>query len=232
MHPLLSWRHLRRTYLTTPTLLRVVPTGAVLLVGIVATVWTHSLLNEQRDLVVHTYEVIDTTKDVLIGLDDAETGQRGYLISGDRRYLAPYNGALEWLDSLRARLATQISDNAAQVARVGTLSTLIDGKLGELKDSIALYDEAGAEAARRREIAMMERATMDQIRVVIGAITDGEKQLLSERSAEVDGDENRVRLVAILIGLASLLTRTGVEFYLARKGLDVRVVTRHPDAAD
>lgn len=231
MRSLLSWRHLRRTYLTTPTLLRVVPTGVVLLAGIVATVWTHSLLNHQRDLVVHTYEVIDTTKDVLIGLDDAETGQRGYLLSGDRRYLAPYDGALERLGALRQRLGEQISDNAAQVARVATLGGLIDGKLGEMKASIALHDEAGAEAARRREIAMMERATMDQIRVVIGAITEGEKLLLAERSEEVERDENRVRLVAIVIGLLSLLTRTGVEFYLARKGLDVRVVTRPPEQA-
>lgn len=225
---LLSWSHIRRTYLTRPTLLRVVPTGAVLLTGIVATTWTHSLLNQQRDLVVHTHEVIETTKDVLIGLDDAETGQRGYLLSGDRRYLEPYDRALERLGDLRARLRQQISDNGEQVSRVDGLGRLIDLKLAEMKDSIALHDEVGFEAARRREIAMMERATMDQIRAVIGAITEGEKSLLSIRSAEVDEDESRVRIVAILIGLASLLTRTGVELYLARKGLDVRIVVRHP----
>ncbi|KTQ86318.1 hypothetical protein NS226_18090 [Aureimonas ureilytica] len=225
---LLSWSHIRRTYLTRPTLLRVVPTGAVLLTGIVATTWTHSLLNQQRDLVVHTHEVIETTKDVLIGLDDAETGQRGYLLSGDRRYLEPYDRALERLGDLRARLRQQISDNGEQVSRVDGLGGLIDLKLAEMKDSIALHDEVGFEAARRREIAMMERATMDQIRAVIGAITEGEKSLLSIRSAEVDEDESRVRIVAILIGLASLLTRTGVELYLARKGLDVRIVVRHP----
>ncbi|WP_062236060.1 CHASE3 domain-containing protein [Aureimonas sp. N4] len=225
---LLSWSYIRRTYLTRPTLLRVVPTGAVLLTGIVATTWTHSLLNQQRDLVVHTHEVIETTKDVLIGLDDAETGQRGYLLSGDRRYLEPYDRALERLGDLRARLRQQISDNGEQVSRVDGLGGLIDLKLAEMKDSIALHDEVGFEAARRREIAMMERATMDQIRAVIGAITEGEKSLLSIRSAEVDEDESRVRIVAILIGLASLLTRTGVELYLARKGLDVRIVVRHP----
>ena len=225
---LLSWSYIRRTYLTRPTLLRVVPTGAVLLTGIVATTWTHSLLNQQRDLVVHTHEVIETTKDVLIGLDDAETGQRGYLLSGDRRYLDPYDKALERLGDLRTRLRQQISDNGEQVSRVDGLGGLIDLKLAELKDSIALHDREGFEAARRREIAMMERATMDQIRAVIGAITEGEKALLSIRSAEVQRDENRVRIVAILIGLASLLTRTGVELYLARKGLDVRVVVRAP----
>jgi methyl-accepting chemotaxis protein len=226
---LLSWRHLRRTYLTTPTLLRVVPTGLVLLVGIVATTWTHSLLNHQSDLVIHTHEVIETTKDVLIGLDDAETGQRGYLLSGDRRYLEPYDRALERLGDLRTRLRQQISDNGTQVARVDALGGLIDLKLDEMRQSIALHDEAGFAAARAREITMMERATMDEIRVVIGAVTEGEKQLLAARTEIVERDENRVRIVAVVIGLLSLLTRTGVEFYLARKGLDVRIVTRHPD---
>lgn len=229
MGSLLSWRHLRRTYLTTPTLLRVVPTGLVLLVGIVATTWTHSLLNHQSDLVIHTHEVIETTKDVLIGLDDAETGQRGYLLSGDRRYLEPYDRALERLGDLRTRLRQQISDNGTQVARVDALGGLIDLKLDEMRQSIALHDEAGFAAARAREITMMERATMDEIRVVIGAVTEGEKQLLAARTEIVERDENRVRIVAVVIGLLSLLTRTGVEFYLARKGLDVRIVTRHPD---
>lgn len=231
MGSLLSWRHLRRTYLTTPTLLRVVPTGIVLLAGIVATTWTHSLLNHQSDLVIHTHEVIETTKDVLIGLDDAETGQRGYLLSGDRRYLEPYDKALERLGDLRTRLREQISDNGEQVSRVDRLAGLVDLKLAEMKDSIALHDEAGFAAARAREITMMERATMDEIRAVIGAVTEGEKQLLAARTEIVERDENRVRIVAIVIGLLSLLTRTGVEFYLARKGLDVRVVTRHPDEA-
>ena len=211
-----TWRGLRRTYLTTPMLLRSLPVGVVIAAGVLATAWTHSLLSDHQDLVVHTYEAIDTTKDVLIGLDDAETGQRGYLLSGDRRYLDPYEKAQERLVRLRRDLASKVSDNEAQVGRVSRLDNLIDAKLSELQASIRLHDEDGFDAARAREVAMMQQATMDAIRQVIGAITESEKALLASRRSEVDRDEKRIRWVAILIGLASFLTRAAIELYLAR----------------
>ena len=218
----LSWRALRRNWLTTPMLLRSLPVGVVIAAGILATTWTHSLLSDHQDLVIHTYEAIDLTKDVLIGLDDAETGQRGYLLSSDRRYLDPYEKAQTRLSTLRGALKAKVSDNADQLARVVRLDGLIDTKLNELKESIDLHDRAGFEPARERELAMMEQATMDLIRRVIGDITEGEKALLSSRQQEVDRDEGRIRLVAILIGLASFLTRAGAEMYIARRGLDPR----------
>lgn len=215
----LSWRGLRSTYLTTPVLLRSIPVGIVIAAGVVATSWTHMLLSDHQDLVVHTYEAIDTTKDVLIGLDDAETGQRGYLLSGDRRYLDPYDKALTRLSDVRGTLKAHISDNAEQIARVATLNGMIDDKLGELKRSIEVHDADGFEAARKREISMMERATMDGIRRVIGSITESEKALLSARQSQVDRDETRIRIVAIFVGLASFLTRAAIELYLAKRGM-------------
>lgn len=216
----LSWRGLRSTYLTTPVLLRSIPVGVVIAAGVVATSWTHTLLSDHQDLVVHTYEAIDTTKDVLIGLDDAETGHRGYLLSGDRRYLDPYDKALKRLSDLRGTLKAHISDNADQIKRVATLDGMIDEKLGELKRSIDVHDTEGFEAARTLEVAMMERATMDGIRRVIGSITESEKTLLATRQSEVDRDETRIRIVAIFVGLASFLTRAAIELYLARSGMN------------
>lgn len=220
---MVDWTALRRNYLTIPILLRSIPVGIVIAAGVLATAWTHDLLSDHQDLVIHTYQAIDTTKDVLIGLDDAETGQRGYLLSGDRRYLDPYDKALERLARLRSELAAHISDNEAQIGRVATLDDLIDAKLGELAASIRLHDERGFEAARAQELAWMEQATMDDIRGVIGQITEAEKALLASRQSAVERDENRIRVVAILIAIASFLTRAGVEIYLARAGPENRL---------
>lgn len=214
--PLSSWLRVPPQGLM-PLILRSVPVGIVILAGILATSWTHSLLSEHRDLVVHTYRVIDTTKDVLIALDDAETGERGYLLSGDRRFLHPYDGALRRIAEMQDDLRERVSDNARQIGRVDRLDELVAAKLDELATSIRLHDREGFEAARRHEVGMMELATMDEIRAVIGRITDAEKALLEERGALVDDDENKVRLVAVLIALASLLVRTGVEIHLARR---------------
>jgi CHASE3 domain sensor protein len=107
-----SWHSLRSGYLTNPVLLRSIPLGIVIASGVIATTWTHSLLSNHQQIVVRTYQIIDTTKDVLIGLDDAETGQRGYLLSGDRRYLDPYDKALKRLTQLRVSLKESLSDDA------------------------------------------------------------------------------------------------------------------------
>ncbi len=212
-----SWPTIRQNYLTLPTLLRSIPVGVVIASGVLATTWTHTLLSDHQDMVVHTYEAIDTTKDVLIALDDAETGQRGYLVSGDSRYLDPYNKALDRLHTLLGNLSNRMSDNSAQIARVTALQGLVDRKLNELSHSISLHDEKSAEAARANEIDYMAVGTMDRIRDVIGQITVSERDLLQSRQAEVETDEQRIRIVAIIVGLASFLTRAGVEMYLTRK---------------
>ncbi|MCW6508868.1 CHASE3 domain-containing protein [Lichenifustis flavocetrariae] len=215
----MSIRSFVRDYLSATNLLRLVPISIVLVTGVVLTTWTHRLLSDHRDLVVHTHEVIEMAKDVLIGLDDAETGQRGYLLSGERRDLEPYGHARERLGWMSATLKEQLADNSQQTAHFAALSTLMQTKLGELQAAIDVRDKAGFKAALATERASTERATMDAIRHEIGQITEGEKALLSARDAEVQKDERRVQLVAILVGLASLLTRAGVELYITRKQL-------------
>ena len=228
---MVSPRALAKRFLTPVTLIRMIPISVILMTGIVLSVWTHRVLSDQRDLVVHTHEAIEMAKDVLIGLDDAETGQRGYLLSGDRRYLVPYTRALDRLKWMFASLKTQVSDNAEQTTRVETLRGLMGRKLDELAAAIAARDDVGDAAALKLELAHMQRATMDDIRRVIGDLTEGEKSLLDARSEQVESDENRVRVVAVLIGIASLLTRWAVEIYLSRSGYAVAATRRNDGLA-
>lgn len=213
----LSLAGLRRKYLTGATLVRLVPISVVLAGGVALSTWTHRLLSEHRDLVVHTHEVIEAAKDVLIGLDDAETGQRGYLLSGNRRYLEPYAHARERLGTMTAALQAQVTDNAVQTGRMGRLSGLMQKKLDELQAAITARDAQGFDAALAMVLSSTDQAAMDAIRREIGEITEGEKTLLAARDAEVQTDESRVQRVAVLMGFMSLLTRAAVEFYLNRK---------------
>jgi len=213
----LSLERLRRTYLTGVTLVRLVPISVVLIGGTALTIWTPHLLIQHRDLVVHTHEVIETAKDVLIGLDDAETGQRGYLLSGERRYLEPNAHARERLGTIADTLQAKVADNAGQIGHMHRLSGLMQKKLDELQAAVAARDTRGFEAALAMVLSSIDQATMDAIRHEIGQITEGEVTLLATRGTEVQADERRVQLVAVLIGLASLLTRATVEFYLTRQ---------------
>ena len=118
---------------------------------------------------------------------------------------------------MAATLKMQVADNAAQSGRVGHVSGSMQKKLDGLETAIAARDAQGFDAALAMVLSSTDQATTDAIRREIGQITEGEKALLTARGVEVQADESRVQLLAVLIGLASLLTRAGVEGFLTRR---------------
>jgi len=84
-----------------------------------------SILLRTTGWVAHSYEVrvqIDRVQSVLA---DAETGQRGYLLTGLDSYLEPYTAALQQVTAVLDSLRTLTADNAAQQQRIGTAQPLV-----------------------------------------------------------------------------------------------------------
>jgi CHASE3 domain sensor protein len=175
------------------------------------------LLRDHRNLVVHTHEVIEASKDLLLAVTSAETSQRGYVITGDPRYLAPYAGAQAAATAMAAKLGGLVADNPDQGRRLARLPDLLHTKLGELDEVISAHDEAGFEAAQRLVLADTGRATMDVIRSVVNESDATETKLLAARSAEVQADERRVLVVGALAALASVVIRIIVTVALPRR---------------
>src|SRR5262249_13623887 len=73
-------------------------------------------LRDDAASVTHTHEVLDTTSDLLLTLVDAETGERGFLVTGTDEFLEPYHAALDRLDGRLASLKRLTADNAEQQA--------------------------------------------------------------------------------------------------------------------
>src|SRR5580693_1186687 len=73
-----------------------------------------NLLIDTEHWVGHTHQVRAELADLLSELKDAETGQRGYIITGDESYLEPYKSALTGLKTTVADLKTLTSDNPDQ----------------------------------------------------------------------------------------------------------------------
>lgn len=147
-------------------------------------------------------EVIAQANLVLVGLIDAETGQRGYLLTADMRYLEPYHAAVRALPARVARLRELTADNPAQTDRVTSLDPLVTAKLDEFHSTIALRRRNGTEAALRVIGTGQGKATMDRIRGVIGEITERERALFEERLSARSAHVSRARE---LIALATLL---------------------------
>ena len=86
----------------------------------------------------HTYEVLNSLDKALGQLSDAETGQRGYLLTGKEAYLEPYRAAIKDADQTIGSLKSLTSDNQNQQKRIQNLEPLVARKLAELQRTIDL----------------------------------------------------------------------------------------------
>ncbi|HEY0801442.1 MAG TPA: CHASE3 domain-containing protein [Steroidobacteraceae bacterium] len=155
--------------------------------------------------VAHTREVQNQFTQLLSNLQDAETGQRGYVITGVDSYLAPYNAGIAQVEENRRHLAQLVSDNPRQQARADALAPLIADKLTELQQTIDL--RKGRDFAAAQSIVMTDRGkkVMDAIRSILREMNSEEDNLLKTRADAAQADAHEAQLTIVLGTLAALL---------------------------
>src|SRR5579863_3498117 len=99
--------------------------------------------------VIHTHQVQLELSETLALLTDAETGQRGYLYTGQQQYLAPYDRAVRQVELQIDDLAGLTADNPRQQAAIAQLRPLARQKLEELASTIAFYRAGHTDEARK-----------------------------------------------------------------------------------
>jgi signal transduction histidine kinase len=152
---------------------------------------------EDRVWVTHTYVVLVKLDAVLANLLDAETGQRGYIITGEESYLRPYNNGLEHAHQNVSELRELTADNPIQQHSLDHLEPLIETKLSELQDRIEIRNRSGLEAAVQGVRAGSGKLHMDQIRVQIAEMKLEEDRLLKLRSEEATASSRTARTVMV-----------------------------------
>ena len=189
--------------------------GAVML-GAFLYVFVLSLQQRETENAAAASEArITDVVELLSNLKDAETGQRGYLLTGDPLYLQPYNQALVALPGLFAHLRGTLSADPLRVARFEHIESLSRRRLSALKTGIGLYDREGREAA----IAYLEgsngKQTMDEIRREVAALRVSEitaRGLIEARLQRLQATFNFAAVsvvVGSLILFAMMLRATG-----------------------
>ena len=156
------------------------------------------------DRVTQTLEVIQQLQRVRTGLVDAETGQRGFLLTGEERYLEPYNGAISELPGVLSTLHTSTIDNAEQQSRLDTLERITTEILTEYSDAIAQRRAGQTEAALSILRTDRAKAAMDRARGIIADMETEERGLLASRTEAWDEAVTRSTLVN-WIGAATLV---------------------------
>src|SRR5882757_11124927 len=108
---------------------------SMIVVGAVSYDSTAKLI-DSAEWVRHTHEVLNGLDEVLSAMKDAETGQRGYIITGEARYLEPYQGARDAVDQKLKHLQELTSDNPNKQQRLTAIEPLVASKFGELQETI------------------------------------------------------------------------------------------------
>jgi PAS domain S-box-containing protein len=185
----------------------------ILLAILLADAWvTKRQLNQQIETglwVSHTRQVQLQISDVESLLKDAETGQRGFLYTGQEQYLAPYSQAITEVDSHVNALAELTSDNPRQQSAVGDLRVLVRTKLDELASTIALYRSGKQDEARQLVLSDAGLLTMNKIRAVIAGMEGEENALEAKRSAAYS---KSILLTTVCIYLTTTLAMIGLIF--------------------
>jgi diguanylate cyclase (GGDEF)-like protein/PAS domain S-box-containing protein len=128
-----------------------------------------------QEMVAKGHQVTEALQEFLTSAEGAETGQRGYVLTGDESYLTPYNQALTEIYNRLQRIQTLTADDSAQQALVGELQRHVGSKMNELTATVDLVRTQGIEAARRRVLSGLGKEEMDQIRTLIAKMEVDER---------------------------------------------------------
>jgi PAS domain S-box-containing protein len=139
---------------------------------------------QNRDEVLAARHVFEHTNLLLLAVTAAETGQRGYLLTGDQAYLEPYRRALQSIPAELETLRTA-ETKPAQRQRVLELGSLIRAKVREMGTSVSLRERGDIPGSVALVRSGQGEALMDSIRRVAGRLHDEESALIETRSALV-----------------------------------------------
>jgi signal transduction histidine kinase len=161
---------------------------------------------------VHASQVRQQALSEFIALvSDAESGQRGYLLTGETSYLQPYTEAVATVEAAldRVREAYGGSDDSAEFQE---LRILTGKKLGELEDTLALFKKRGAAPAVNVVRTDVGKRTMDEISKIVDALRLAEARELSLAKAQWQADFRISRWVSaagviLNLGLVLIATR-------------------------
>jgi PAS domain S-box-containing protein len=177
---------------------------ALAFIGLAAYQGLQRQLEEAR-WVESTHIVLTHLEETVSLLKDAETGTRGYVITGEERYLDPYVRALNEIHGELRLLHRRVADNPAQQERLHLFESYALSRLNELESVIEAKRESDAKGAEQVRSGR-GKSYMDEIRVLAAEIKQEEQRLLEQRAARASaGAEATLRLI-MFGNVAALIT--------------------------
>jgi signal transduction histidine kinase/FixJ family two-component response regulator len=171
-------------------------------------------------LIAHTYDVRETAKNLLIALQDAETSQRGFLLTGDEKYLDRFGRSVVSASGDQKRLVEATSDNPVQQARLAKINPWVDERIDIIRQTIALARTGKRDAAVALVQTDRGENLMNNVRDTIAPLLATELDLLQAHQAY--SATLRLWLMVFIavcllaaLTLGALLARS-TQYYIAR----------------
>ena len=144
---------------------------------------------------------------------DAETGQRGFLLTDDATYLPPYAAARVEIPKDLDRLSDLTRDNPVQVGQIVTAKSLLERRFAQMEESLTLKRERGEDAVRQYLVSHQGMVTMEALRLALDGLTAEESTLYEKRIRAFADNQDKVRNgFLLLVGLNLLLVTLGGIF--------------------
>jgi PAS domain S-box-containing protein len=160
-----------------------------------------------------------TLERVLSVMRDAETGQRGFLLTQRELYLDPYTAALDEIEPLLERLADLTEGDRPQRRMLVDLRTLVAAKRAELTETIELSRSDGTPAALDLVLTNSGRVTMDRIRDTV-ALMHAVEDRRAEEAVRSSGRARTIALGSVAALTALALLMLGVLLYVSHRSFD------------
>ncbi len=148
------------------------------------------------DLTTNTLETLQRLESVLVSIMDAETGERGYVLTGDARYLQPYENARSSLRTQLADLQGSLSAGPAEAKRADLLGQLVDRRLAELRQTVSLQRTGHAAAALAAVRSERGEELTDSIRRLVSEMENSQQATLQ---ATLDRGRASTRSLSLLV---------------------------------
>ncbi len=179
-------------------------------------------LAQREQRVRHTHAVLENLEFLLLGLKEAESGRRGYVLTGQPQQLETYEAGIRQVQIRRQALRELTLDNALQQERLDAVDLPIEQRLENLNRSLALYqnnpEDRATQAALTEAGSVLQRAVED----ILLQMEDTERKLLAQRSQVASLSIQRTTLAIMLTSMTGISLLVGVYVLLRRQDLQRR----------
>ncbi|GAB4024366.1 response regulator [Spirosoma koreense] len=205
----------------------------LLLISLTASFYSIQKLISNSELVNHTNQVLIEAENIISAMKDAETGQRGYLVTLDPLFLQPYNGSFEKVTGSYAHLRQLTHDNPAQEKNLDRVKALYEAKFTQMQRVVDLVNRNRAflrdTVERHREMVRGKRV-MDELRIVISQLKAEEEDLLKTRTEQ---QQIYIRYTPFLLVIAAIISMliTGLTYLRIKRDMQDRLAKQIADEA-